>query len=218
MKKLVLCAMIVASSTPFAMPSHAAPTDGPTGRKCGFNSATDVTREAGWQTGDINAGPLVTGAAGDLYCKVVVNGLPLEHSASAVVTESVAAVGGVAVMEPRALNYPATAADDISLCTSWDPAAAGAPTLYWVSQSPPNLGYWDDSAASSCGVALSIEPNDPECSIWKYIDERAGTNIAEIWQDCEPYPTFDPCAAIGNPPVVCPLPPPLGPQDRRRSA
>ncbi|MDQ1710872.1 MAG: hypothetical protein QOE45_322 [Frankiaceae bacterium] len=188
MKKLALCAVAaVMMATAYAAPSNAAPPPGgPVGRKCGFNSTTDVTREAGWQIGDINAGPLVTGEAGTLVCSVHVNNNV--HSGAAVTSASAAATAGlVAVLAPTPLNYPATAADDISLCTTWVGASG---TLYWVSGNPAvptDTGHWDTSAASSCGVALSIEPNDPECSIWLAIDQRAGTNIAEIWQDCEGY-------------------------------
>lgn len=184
MKKLAFyAAAATVAATAFASPSNAAPQDGPVGRKCGFNSATDVTREAGWQTGVINAGPLVTLGAGTLTCNVVVNGGT--HSSPAAFSASVDAVGVVAVMEPRPLNYPATAADEVSLCSVWDPVVG--PTLYWVSQAAPNLGYWDDDPSATCGASLSIEPNDPTCSIWLAIDQRAGTNIAEIWQDCEGY-------------------------------
>jgi hypothetical protein len=189
MKKLALCAVAaITVATAFATPSNAAPPPGgPVGPKCRFNSTTDVTREAGWQIGDINAGPLVTGEKGTLHCDIHVNANvhagPISASASADATLDL-----VAVIAPTPVNYPATAADDVSLCTSWDPAVG--PTLYWVSGNPAvptDTGHWDTSSSASCGVALSIEPNDPECSIWLAIDQRAGTNIAEIWQDCEPY-------------------------------
>ena len=188
MKKLALCAVAATiMGTAFVTPSSAAPPPGgPAGRKCGFNSSTDVTREAGWQIGDINAGPLVTGEAGTLECSVHVNNNV--HNGAALVTQTVGDTAGlVAVMEPRELHYQATAADDVSLCTTWHGASGD---LYWVGGNPAvptDTGHWDASASSACGVALSIEPNDPECSIWLAIDQRAGTNIAEIWQDCEPY-------------------------------
>jgi hypothetical protein len=158
----------------------------PVGAKCRFNSTTDVTREAGWQIGDINAGPLVTGESGTLYCSIHVNNNV--HSGAAVVPpESAIANGGVVTMEPRTLNYPATAADTVSLCTKWVGASG---TLYWVSGNPADpasQSYWTTDASESCGEALTLRPNDPECSIWLAIDQRAGTNLADIWQDCEPY-------------------------------
>jgi hypothetical protein len=164
-----------------------APPGGPAGQKCRFNSTTDVTREAGWQTGDIQAGPLVTGEGGTLKCSIHVNNNT--HAGAALVTETAGAVGGVAVMEPRTLNYQATAADDVSLCTEWD--GPGGP-LYWRggNAAAADLGAWSADANVACGVATTLEPNDPECSIWKAIDRRAGTNIAETWQDCEPYDEF----------------------------
>src|SRR4051812_22540462 len=87
----------------------------PCGAKCRFNSTTDVTREAGWQPGATEPGPLVTAEAGTLKCTVHVNNNI--HSGAAVATETKAGTGNAAVvMEPRPLNSPATAADDVSLC------------------------------------------------------------------------------------------------------
>ena len=164
---------------------------GPAGRACAFNSTTDLTREPGWQTGQISAGPLATLAGGTLYCKIVVNGW--SHSSPAAVTESVAAVSGVAVMAPKPLNYPATGADSVVLCTSWAPDN-GTP-LYRVNEFtwPYDMrtGYWTTDPASQCMETSSLESYDLElCRIWKAIDRRLGTNIAEIWQDCEPYDEF----------------------------
>lgn len=188
MKKLALsavAAMTVAAA--FTSVSDAAPpAPGPQGRKCAMTSSTDVTREAGWQTGAISAGPLATGESGTLHCKIVVNN-GNAHNSPWVVHETADASDGVVVMNPRALNYPATAADTTSLCTSWVGASG---TLYWVSANPlvpTSQGYWTADGTVKCGDALSIEPNDPECSIWLAIDTRLGTNIAEIWQDCEGY-------------------------------
>ena len=171
-------------ATTFVAPSNAAPPPGR--RKCGFNSATDITREAGWQTGDINAGPLYAGAAGTVHCRVVVNGYG--HSSPPAVDESVRDTNGVVVMAPRAMSYQATAADHIVLCTSWVPDT-GTP-LYWVSETPdfPNLfstGHWETSPNAACTWLSDPDPNEPECSIWLAVDQRLGTNIAEIWQDCE---------------------------------
>lgn len=187
MKKLALFALAAtALGTGFVSPADAAPPPGgPVGRKCGMNSGTDVTREAGWQVGAINAGPLVTGEAGTLYCEIHVNNN--SHGGPWVVRESAAAVGVAVVMEPRPMSYPATAADTVSLCTRWEGSTTG--TWYWRSGDARkgDLGSWERTAGE-CGESLSIEPNDPTCSIWHSIDNRAGTNIAEIWQDCDGYP------------------------------
>src|SRR5688500_10859044 len=97
MKKLVLfAAAATTAATALASPSSAALTAGPTGAKCRFNSATDVTAEAGWQTGQINAGPIYAGASGTLHCKVMINGD--SHSGTAVVDVPGTAVGGVVVI------------------------------------------------------------------------------------------------------------------------
>jgi hypothetical protein len=186
MKKLVLLAASAMAVAGFAAPSHAAPPPGgPVGAKCAFNSTTDVTREAGWQTGDLRAGPLVTGEAGWLECTIIVNA-NIHTSPNRRATARFDATAGV-VVGAGTLNYQATAADDVALCTTWH----GPTTLYWIAgdTTKGELGSWSTSPGT-CGVALSIEPNDPECSIWLAIDQRLGTNIAEIWQDCETYEPF----------------------------
>jgi hypothetical protein len=156
--------------------------EGPAGAKCAFNSTTDVTREAGWQVGEWRAGPLVTGESGSLECSITVNGV-VQASVSAQATASL-----VVVIPPTTLAYPATAADDIQICTTWHGASGD---LYWHGGNIASgqLGAWDASPGN-CSVPTTLEPNDPECSIWKAVDRRAGTNIAELWQDCEPYDEF----------------------------
>jgi hypothetical protein len=187
MKKLALyAAAAMTAATAFTTPSNAGPITEPQGRKCAFNSATDVTREAGWQTGQSNGGPLVTGAAGTLHCTLVVNGDFHNNTLNIRWHRQADAQNGVVVMAPEPMNYQATAADDISMCTRWEPVVG--PTLYWVSQPAPQTGYWSTDPGANCGVSLSIEPNDPTCRVWHSIDNRIGTNIAEIWQDCEGYP------------------------------
>jgi hypothetical protein len=181
--RTVLCVIPLGAAL-CATPAHAGATDLPAGRKCAFNSSTDVTREAGWQVGDVNAGPLVTGAAGTLVCSIHVNNAT--HSGLAVVTETVDAVGAVAVMAPRPVEYRATAADDVVLCTRWVPVSG--PTLYWTPGDPLalNLGRWSTDPNALC-LTYEEGPNDPECSIWLAVDQRLGTDIAGVWQDCEGY-------------------------------
>jgi hypothetical protein len=190
MKKLALSAIaLTALCTAFVAPSHASPLpDGPVGQKCTFNSATDVNAEAGHQVAVVKAGPLVTAEAGTLKCTVHV-GNDLHSGAGTLLAGPTAATAGaVVVIPPTVASYAATAADDpIALCTEWDPVTG--PPLYWVSVPAPGTGFWttNTDGQAHCGVALSIEPNDPECSIWLAIDKRAGTPIAETWQDCEGY-------------------------------
>jgi len=188
MKKLVLgAAMLTAVASAFTIPAHAAPPPGgPVGSKCAFNSTTDVTREAGWQTGDLRGGPLVTGEAGTLRCRILVNGNTHSDTTHIRAEASYDATGGLVVAGAGTLNYQATAADTVALCAAWIGASG---TQYWVSGNPTtgDLGHWSTNVNDGCGEALSIEPNDPECSIWLAIDQRLGTPIAETWQDCEPY-------------------------------
>jgi len=161
-------------------PAHAV---GPVGRTCSFHSAIDVTREPGWQVGVIYAGPLVTGEPGTLWCSIHVdNGV---HSGAAVVREGAGATGGVAVMAPRPIGYPLTAASTVTSCTSW----AGAVTWYWVGTgSAFGQGYWTTDPNAPCHQPAPLDANDPECRVWHSVDNRAGTNLAEVWQDCEGYP------------------------------
>jgi hypothetical protein len=168
MTKLARYALAVATvAAALATPAHAAPPPGgPVGDKCSFTSVTDVTREAGWQTGEIEAGPLVTGEAGTLVCSIHVNNDT--HSGAAAVTESVNATGGVvALMPPRALSYQATDADDVALCTAW---VGSSGTLYWVGGNPAtgNLGHWSTNAGDGCGVAASMCVTAPDRALCVY--------------------------------------------------
>lgn len=183
MRKLVLAALAAGTVMTVVTPAHAAD---PVGAKCAFNSATDVAAEAGWQSAVLRGGPLVTQANGSLHCTIVVNADTHVAASASPYGVSFSATAGVAVVGgPVSLRYRATAADDVSLCTKWVPSSG--PTLYWTSQTAPNLGFWSTDAGASCGVALSIEPNYPTCPLWLTADKYLGTPIAEIWQDCEPY-------------------------------
>jgi len=207
-KKFLLAALLVATVVPAAPGAHATeypplcgvgvppniPPTGPRlpcGQTCTFNSSTDVTKEAGWQVGVMRGGPLVTGEAGTLHCSIHVNNDL--HSGAELASADYGTVGDLVVVgalnDGDLLHYQATAADDVSLCSKWTPTDTTHETLYWVSGNTLtlSLGHWSTNPNASCGVATSIEPNDPECSIWLAIDQRLGTNIAEIWQDCEPY-------------------------------
>jgi hypothetical protein len=169
-----------------AAPPPVAPN--PCGRTCGFLSVTDPSREVGSQSGEIDAGPLSTGEGGTLVCSIHVNNDL--HSGAAAAVHEVSTDVGVAVMAPRLLSYLATASDNVSLCTAWNPAGSFE-TWYFVgsaSTTTGRFGDWTTNPDSSCGPALlTVTPNDPECGIWKAVDGRAGTNVAETWQDCEPY-------------------------------
>jgi hypothetical protein len=155
------------------------------GRKCSFNSTTDVTREPGWQTGQISGGPFYSGAAGSLRCSIHVNN-DVHNGAYALVL-SARASNGVVAIPPGPISFKATAADDVAVCTEWLPDFG--PAQYWVGGNPVagNLGHWSTDPNSTCGIAVAVEPIDPECSIFKAVDNRLGTPLAEIWQDCGPY-------------------------------
>ena len=177
LKVLAPAVLLVVAAVP-AGPARAA---GTAGRKCAFNSVTDFMAPPGQQLAVVNAGPLYTGEAGTLVCTIVVNANA--HSADGTPVRGTA-INGVVVIPPTPTPYTATAADTVALCTKWVGASG---TRYWVGQQPPyGLGYWSTDANSPCGEAIS-GPYDPFCPLWLTVDKYAGTPLAEVWQDCEPY-------------------------------
>lgn len=166
------------------------PTEGnpsspiPAGPRCHLSAWSDVSRESGWQLGEVHAGPLVTGAPGTLRCRILVN--DYGHSSSAVWETTSRDTDGVVVLEPRFAAYQATASDMVYLCTSWIPDNGTA--LYWNSEygSTTGDGQWD-VYRNLCEYVPHAKPTDPECPIWLALDQHLGTKMAEIWQDCEPY-------------------------------
>ena len=160
-----------------AAAAEEAPPEGP---KCAFVSATDVTTEAGKQAAVVTAGPLVVSGRGPLVCTIVVNASTHAAYGTAVAAN---AANGVAWIPPTSLQYNATAADAVVLCTKW----VGFPTRYWVGGSLPGTGHWSTNVNDPCGVPLTVAPNYPTCPLWLTIDKYAGTPLAGVWQDCEPY-------------------------------
>jgi hypothetical protein len=194
MKKLALSTLSLVGLAVLAVPSHAAPPDltGPQGQKCAMNSATDVGTGPGIQFGVMRGGPLA--GSGRLICTIHLNN-NITHNSPYLVPPAgpgqIAYTGsGVVVGGLTTISYYATAADDVSVCAEWHPSDPNVPTLYWVggNTGAARFGHWSIDPTSICGVATSIQPNDPECRIWHTIDNLAGTPIAETWQDCEPYP------------------------------
>ena len=163
-----LLAMLTLVAAGGAWPAHADPADlaDPQGRKCRFNSVTDVLAEAGHQTGEADGGPLVVLGVGavPVTCTVFVNGTPATS-----VSGSPVAAGTI--------RYDAGAADSVSLCTS---VTYGGRTRYWHGDG------WEDSAGWGC-YATWESPNNSPCPVWLTVDKYAGTPLADTWQDCEPY-------------------------------
>jgi hypothetical protein len=162
--------------------AHAAGLD-PQGAKCAFNSTIDVTTEDGYQIGDLRFGPLALSEPGVVRCVFYVDGSP-----GLTVETHTSGTGAVEVAAgAQPIRYAATAADVVDLCTvvRYDSGA----TMWWQ----PNLwtgapGRWrtDPVEPYDCGPRIEI-PEGFECSVWKAVDNRAGTPLAKIWQDCEPY-------------------------------
>lgn len=183
MKKLVIAALALGAAAMLTTPATAA--QDPQGRKCGFNSATDVTTEPGVQTGAINAGPLVTFEPGVLVCSVHVNNNSHDGAVATALPIPCVGVGAVNVCAGGGpIKYNATAADSVSLCTEFDGASG---TWYWSGGTIPGTGTWSQDASSSCGQATTIDPNPQACPILLAIDQRLGTPLADTWQDCGPY-------------------------------
>lgn len=159
------------------------------GRLCGFTATTDVTREPGWRTGVLDAGPFVVddaSAVTDVYCTIQVNSSTHVGYSHGQVKES-ASGSGVVTMPPKIVSFLATAADDVVLCSEIWIYKNGHITLFWAGQTAPNLGYWSSDPSVSCTQVTSFQPNASGCPVLKAADGRLGTNTAEIWQDCEAY-------------------------------
>jgi hypothetical protein len=159
----------------------------PQGRKCRFVSNTDVTAEAQTQAGEADAGPLVLSASATLSCVIYVNGVAQPtatvsaHSVDADPVH-VATVAGV-------ITYHSNVTDIVQECTVV--AYDGGATIYWHPGPYPGTGSWStDSNPDRCGAAITIDINPEVCPFLLAIDARLNTNLAETWQDCEPYSPF----------------------------
>jgi hypothetical protein len=161
-----------------------------TGPLCSMAATTDVTREAGWQTGVITAGPLaITGypnAVTDVFCTVQINNSHHPYYGGGVFQASASGQGTV-VLPPTPVNFPATEADSISLCTEIWIYWAGHKTLWWSHANAPGQGYWSESWYVPCQPLAALALNDPVCSALLAVDQRLGTATSEVWQGCEPY-------------------------------
>jgi hypothetical protein len=146
---------------------------------CQGVSVTDITREAGWQVGVVT-GAVEKAVPGTLTCRIYVNGQPRVSVSSHTV-----GAGGVQVaVVADEVAYPATAADSVTLCAIFQPGVQE----WWDPGPLGSLGTWRTTPVdpSRCR-GLQVEPNDPECPLLKSVDSRLRTDLAEIWQDCEPY-------------------------------
>jgi hypothetical protein len=161
------------------------PTDVPIGPTCHLTSNTDVTAEAQSQIGLVSVGPLVAHKPGTVTCQIFVNGVPPSETSLSAHTGT----GNVAV-NAGTINYRTTVGDVVSLCTFFDgddgsqlwhrPGATTDPLAsMWETGRPTNT--------NDCSPATMIDPNPQACPPLLTIDRHAGTNLAVIWQDCEPY-------------------------------
>jgi hypothetical protein len=186
MKKLLLAALVAGAMVPSLTTAHADPLDEPQGRKCGFNSATDVSAESpGVQAAVVQGGPLEIGThTGHLVCTIQVNSN--QHNA----TDGWPSVGpdgtGAIYLAPTNFSYNATATDNVYMCTRVE-FTDGSPTLYWTSGEVAGTGVWGTDSSAACSLATTIDPNPFACPFLLAIDARLGTDLAGIWQDCGPF-------------------------------
>jgi hypothetical protein len=183
MRKTLLGTLALGAVVSLSVTTPAHATD-PQGRKCTFTSNTDNTAEEDTQIGYIQGGPLeLPDGGGTLNCNLLVNGAPTTANATG---HSVGA-GPVNVVEAHEapISYHATPTDVVSLCTSITYDAGG--TIYWHPDPlVPGLGTWNGDS-TDCGLATSVDLNPQVCPVLLAIDARAGTPLAETWQDCGPY-------------------------------
>ncbi len=168
-----------------AAASAAPPEPGETtlaGRTCAFSSVRDLD-DPGLQRAVVDGGPLATTRPGVLVCTIVVN--TSSHAATGV---SVSAHGDtVVVVPPQQVDYRATAADTVDLCTKFVPDD-GSPTLYWTRSAGPYrlTGRWSTGPYAVCSRPLGGPPEGP-CPVLLALDARLPTSLAETWQDCQGY-------------------------------
>jgi hypothetical protein len=187
MKKTLLAVVAVGALAAIVTPAHAAITDPPVGRKCGFHSQTDFTAESQTQFGEADGGPLVSLAPGTLTCQIYVNGVAQPDASVSGHTQGAAAA--YVATAAGTVTFHSVITDVIAECTIF--AFDGGATVWWhpgaIDQ--PNSGVWESGAidTTKCGQAIVIDPNPETCPELLTVDKYAGTNLAVIWQDCEPY-------------------------------
>jgi hypothetical protein len=190
MKKAFLSLLAVGAIVATAIPAHADPTQFPIGRKCGFDSNTDVTAEAQTQTGVAYFGPLVADASGTVTCQIYVNGV----SAGAAARVSSHTTVGNAAAGAGTITYHSNVTDVVDLCTTFV-TDGGAQFWYHPAKDTTDVlgSKWESGPVpadtSQCGSAITIDPNPEACPPLLTIDKAAndGNLLSNTWQDCEPY-------------------------------
>jgi hypothetical protein len=150
LKKLAGAALAITILAPaFTHAASAAPTTGPEGRKCGYDSNTDPNTEAGPgdMVGVVYAGPLA--GSGYIVCTVQVNG-PTHADADSPAKVVGDPGTGAAYVAPTQVSYNSPEGSQDYLCTEFHPTAGGV--LYWDAVN----GVWDTSSSVSCGAALQF--------------------------------------------------------------
>jgi hypothetical protein len=84
------------------------------------------------------------------------------------------------------ITYRAGVTDIVTMCTS---VTYGGKTYYWQPRDSP-WGVWsetlDVNACNGYGFGFG-DANSQACPVLLTIDEYGGTDLAGVWQDCEPY-------------------------------
>jgi hypothetical protein len=153
----------------------------PQGRPCAFTATTDRLAEAQTQTGEVDAGPLVTAEPGTLGCQVYVNGVAAPTGSAW--AHSVAVGAGHLATLAATIAFRATIYDDVALCTTWSPDAGG---VAWFDEA---TATWQRGPLDPgrCAPQVAVDLNPQACPPLLAVDRVAGTPLADVWQGCEPY-------------------------------
>jgi hypothetical protein len=156
MEKIFLAGLALGVlTTAYVPPASAAGV--PEGRKCAFDSATDVTTEPGVQTGRLSGGPLVSldGSAGTIVCTIQVND---NTHAGADAAGGAGITATASVLAPMPISYHATALDTVVLCTSY--VDNNGVSLYWTDGALPGEGSWSTDPNASCTRSKCVVHQD----------------------------------------------------------
>jgi hypothetical protein len=194
--RLVTAALAAVAFAPVGNAWSTVSEPGP-GEPCAFVSVTDEDSADDTQTAEVDGGPLALvgddglPGSGTLVCTIRVD----SNSHSGPVAAAASAHGiGVVVLAPTFVQFTATATQALYLCASYVDDDGGS--LYWVHTGGDfDGGYWSADPDAECYGA--IEPPSPlpvvelldatVCPVLLAVDARLDTELAVLWQGCEPY-------------------------------
>jgi hypothetical protein len=170
--------------------ARAAVLAGPRGQTCHFNSIEDATAAHGMQVGVAAVGPMTRfDGPAVVRCAIYVN----DVLATSLDVRTTGAGPALVAAGAGPIRYAAWASDSVGLCTI---VAYDSGVTLWYSPSwtgVPGAGTWHSTPVSPGGCGLAYDdPNETACPWLLAVDAHAGTDLAGVWQDCEPYEPVDP--------------------------